>query len=310
MNERKIFLRHLYHKHEINLYNISYIQGIKDYSVLNNITYLFLDYFFTKNDEVFVNTAYAFNDGLDPYLSKKDYTLQTFAGDLKSSVKNINSTGRDYLLELWYAKTFDKLSISAGIVDLSGFVDNVEYSQSEQEQFMNSMFVNNPISYLPSYNPGVLVRYEFNDIYTIRTGISTFDPEDGYYYAVELDYGKNNLNFRPIFYITIDSDDNFSGIGISWDYTLNKNGFWGRISKNLNENLHHFSIGYVKKEFLLKNSTAGIAYGIIDGNLKQRAAELYYRKKIVNHFWITGDIQYIEEKKEDLVYGLRTELSY
>ena len=86
MSERKIFLRHLHHKHKIDIYNVSLLQGIKNYSVLNNITYIFLDYFFTKNDEIFINTAYAFNNGIDTYLAKRNYTLQTFAGDLKSSV--------------------------------------------------------------------------------------------------------------------------------------------------------------------------------------------------------------------------------
>ena len=310
MSERKIFSRHLYHKHKIDIYNVSLLQGIKNYSVLNNITYIFLDYFFTKSDEVFINTAYAVNDGLDPYMSKRGYTLQTFAGDLKSSVKDINNTDRQYLLELWYAKSLNNVTLGFGLVDISGFVDNIEYAQSEQEQFMNSMFVSNPIASYPSYNAGILIRYRFNDTYTLRTAVSSFDPEDGYYYTIELDYGKNTLNLRPIFYTTINAYNNFNGTGISWDYTFNKNGFWGRLSKNLNENLYHFSMGYVRKGFLMKKSILGIAYGFVEGDLSQYALETYYRKKIVKHFWITADLQYIKEKKKDMVYGLRTELSF
>ena len=175
---------------------------------------------------------------------------------------------------------------------------------------MNSMFVSNPIASFPSYNTGLLIRYRFNDNYTLRTAVSSFNPENGYYYTAELDYEKNSLNLRPIFYTTIDSNNNLNGAGISWDYTLNKNGFWGRLSKNLNKNLYHFALGYIRKGILLKKSILEIAYGLIEGNFSQHAVETYYRKKIVKHFWITADLQYIKEEKEDIVYGLRTELSF
>jgi len=299
---KKTFLHHLYHKHIINVENITLFQSVKNYSVLNNTTYLFLDYFITKYDEIFISGGYSFNDGLNNRFDKDNIPYYPYGGDTKSSVENINGSNRDYLLEIWYGRTIGKVSFSAGLIDLAGFVDINKYANSETEDFMNSVFVNNPVAYIPSYNLGFLLNYKAEKNLRLKFAFSDYEPEDGNYLSFEADFLAENFNIRPYYYRVTGS--NIEGIGLSSDFTYENLGLFLRLGSSLVGNTNHFSTGIQYK--ISRYDVVGIGYSSTKEIKEIPVIESYYKKIFTENIHISVDIQYIDNR---YVYSVRGHLS-
>jgi len=103
----------------------------------------------------FAKGSFAEGNGLD---GVGGVSVRVNADDLEDDVKDINGTGRDYLLEAWYAHRFELrdsvgLELTGGIIDATRYIDKNRAANDEIHQFMNEVFVNR--FFLPSYDPGV-----------------------------------------------------------------------------------------------------------------------------------------------------------
>ena len=115
------------------------------------------------NGEVFALASYAKGNGLNE-LGGVSVLLN--ADDLEDDVKNINGSGRDYLLEAWYRHTFQinegaAIRVTGGIISATTYIDHNLLANDEITQFMNEVFVNK--AFLPTYTPGIAVNFDFDN---------------------------------------------------------------------------------------------------------------------------------------------------
>jgi hypothetical protein len=119
----------------------------------------------TEQDQVFVKLGFAAGNGLN---SVSPFVLAPWAADLQDDVKDINGRKRSYLLEAWYAHTFEigkdnSLQIAGGIVDPAFYVNANAYANDEFTQFMNEAFVNSRNAFLPAYDRGGALVWKYQD---------------------------------------------------------------------------------------------------------------------------------------------------
>jgi porin len=110
----------------------------------------------TDADTIFVKFGFAADNALG---EKTPFTVSPWAADLEADVKNINGRDRDYLLTAWYQHVFEfkadyTLSVTAGLIDATDYLDDNAFSNDEYTQFMNGALVNGPHAFLPSYDMG------------------------------------------------------------------------------------------------------------------------------------------------------------
>ncbi len=161
--EKPFIKEHKKHKHKLDFVNALVFQSIKDYSSVYNVSHLFFTLNLDKNNLIFVNTGVSFGNGLNKKLERLGYSISSTADDLEEDLKDINGTGRKYLLEAFYQFNNDRLSFTTGLIDSTAFIDGNEYANDEHTQFLNPSLVNNPIALLPSYNPGINLKLKLTD---------------------------------------------------------------------------------------------------------------------------------------------------
>lgn len=118
-----------------------------------------------ERDEFQITLSYAAGNGLN-YLEL--FSLTPYADDLEDDLKNINGRNRDYLLEAWYKHKFVfsenvSLGITGGIIDATAYIDDNAFANDEIAQFMNSIFVNNSLANLPSYDLGGVAELDISN---------------------------------------------------------------------------------------------------------------------------------------------------
>ena len=309
--QKPFILEHMFHEHKVDFVNSTVYQQIDGYAAVYNSSHIFFDLKFTPDDEIFLNASITFGNGITKETEKEGYSISTTADDLEDYLKDINDTGRDYLLELFYQKSIGNFTFIGGLIDSTAFIDANRYANDEHLQFLNCAFVNNPIAVLPSYNPGVYIHYQI----TGSTGISGVymqnKPDQGNVGIVEIEYETENIGIRP-YYFYVFGGEELKGFGLSGDYSFGNKGLFLRIG-NSNTDQDYFISGGFEISKILKNDRVGFGYGYIHGKNETddiHVSEAYYSYSLNKHITLSLDIQYMKEVKKDFIYGSRLYLSF
>ena len=103
------------------------------------------------------------------------------------------------IVELFYEVSLtERLSLTVGKIDFSGFFDASAYANDETAQFLNGALVNNPTVPFPDYSLGVILSYDLADNWYLMGGVAdaqadgretgfntAFHDEDYFVYLVE-----------------------------------------------------------------------------------------------------------------------------
>ena len=147
----------------------------------------------TDQDQFFVKFGFAAGNGLN---EDSPFALEPWAVDMEDGVKNINGRDRSYLLEAWYAHTFqlapdNSVQITGGIIDPAFYVNESAFANNEYTQFMNEAFVNARNAFLPAFDGGGALVWKLKDWTFTGIGMNVGENDDGNnynYYAAEADY--------------------------------------------------------------------------------------------------------------------------
>ena len=308
--EKPFIKEHKEHKHKIDFVNATVFQAIKRYSTIYNTSHIFFTYHINRNNLFFINSGIAFGDGLNKKLERLGITIGSTAEDLEEYLKDVNGTGRKYILEAFYQFNNDIVSFTAGLIDSTAFIDSNEYANDEHTQFLNPSLVNNPIAVLPSYNLGANLKLKLTDY--LETDILYMEnkPDNGNVGAIEFDFSFKNLNLRPYYYYLFGNSEN-KGFGLSGDYTYRNLGLFFRLGKNNTDYKNFYSFGI--NTDLKKFRNIGIGYSFTYNNPDAnniKVIEFYHNYKFTEQITFTTDLQYLKEDKERLVYGFRVYFVY
>ncbi len=305
--EKPFILEHLYHTHTVDLTNTTVYQQIDNYSSIYNITNIFFSYFFTEKDHFFVSISVAIGNGIVNHTKKLNYSIEPTGANLEEYIENINNTGRKHFTEIWYHRTNKNLDFVAGIIDSASFVDENEFANDENLQFLNNAFINNPVAPMPSFNPGVYFKLSHKNL-DYKILYMENKPDKGNFSVFQINYHQKNLNIRPYVYRVFGVEKE-SGFGISADYTLNNSGFFLRIGNSFyGEN--SFYSGGIQKSNNKRNERLGFGIALLNKSVNTYIGEAYYNKNLTSHLSITFDIQYMKETEEDLILGSRLYIIY
>jgi porin len=171
-----------------------------------------VDYRPTVSNQVFALASYAKGNGLK---GLGGVSVQVNADDLEDDVKDINGSGRDYLLEAWYRHNFQinpraVVSATAGIIDATNYLDHNRLANDEITQFMNEAFVNR--AFLPSYDPGVALGFAFEnwhvDAVWMDADIVTDQGRVGYtFYGADVGVSINTRLGAGDYHLIVQSTD-------------------------------------------------------------------------------------------------------
>jgi hypothetical protein len=289
----------------------------------------------TGQDELFVKLGFASGNGLD---DKSPFILAPWAAD----VKDINGSGRDYLLTAWYRHTFtlrqdSTLDATVGIIDATDYLDENVYSNDEYTQFMNEALVNGPNAFLPSYDAGGALAWTTGP-WSLRGVVMKVDENDDgndfTFYGMQLGYtlqsGLGEGNYRVIVNRSSDDflDDNGdsthrrAAVLLSFDQQLGDvvGAFlrigWQDDDAAVNyEAIWSGGINISGSPWNRGADNIGLGYAYIDGgNLdvsRSQVAEAYYRFAINDHLALSADIQYLQDDLRNqqnpagFIYGMR-----
>ena len=299
--EKPFVQEHLFHEHRINFINASVFQQYKGYGALYNTSHIFFYLDLNGEDKLFLNASITFGDGITKKTEEEGFTLTPTGDDLESYLKDINGTGRKYLLELAYEKSFKNLNFSVGLLDSTSYIDTNEYANDEHTQFLNTALINNQVVPLPSYNPGAYLHYELSRNLALSLLYIDNEPDPGNAGILQLEISAGGFNLRP--YYSYVFGGNSKGFGISGDITLSeKAGIFFRFGSG---NSQDFLSGGFELRKLLFNDKLGLGYAYLKDKLSHSVVELYYSLKILKYLTVSLDIQYLNEEKEAFIYGLR-----
>jgi len=257
---------------------------------------------------LFLNVSLSFGNGLNKTFEKSGFNSLPSADDLERDVKDINGTGRKYLLEAYLSYKGRSKKFYVGFLDTTAFFDPNEFANDEQNQFLNTDLVNNPLATLPSYNPALILNLNFNHNFSFQFGWSQGDPDTESVYLTQL--GFSSEDYHIFLYYTHSPLEEVKSFGISSDYSFENFGFFFRFGKNnLNEYSYFVSVGGT---FSFKGKEIGIGYAFKKGKELKNAnvLETYFKHILSEHFHITFDYQLIEDVKNTYVLGLRLNFEY
>lgn len=306
----------------------------------------------TPNDEFAIRVGWAKENGINKY---SPFYLKPLAMDLRDDLHNINGRSRDHIKELWYAKSLNisansTLKMTLGIIDATAFIDENRFANDEYTQFMNEVFVNNPLANLISYDYGVALEWEKNPFTLKLIGMQSKTEEERKLYnyvGIELGTKWENLlgegNLRVYGYRTNKKFPNWDsdfpkrkalkGLGISFDHDLVKDrlGIFTRLGfqddKAQVDYKSMYSLGINSNVCLYnKKITLGVGYGFLKAPSKHpelkntRVYEGYialplYEKGGFSSV-LTFDWQYMRDKlKEEVdrkgnIWGVRFNLGF
>lgn len=309
--EKPFIKEHKLHKHRIDFVNSTVFQQMNSYGAIYNTSHIFLTMDFSKTDEIFINTSVSFGNGIKEKLSREGYSISSTADDLEKDLKNINDTGRKYLMEFFYQRKIENFVLIGGLIDAAAFVDANRYANDEHTQFLNDIFVNNPIATIPSYNPGFYIKYSPIKSVSVSGVFIQNKPEKGNVGIAEVEYETETLSIRPYYFYVF--QEKHKGFGVSSDYAFSDRfGVFFRGGISNVEYDYLLSGGFEIKKWITDNKI-GVGAGFIKGKAGIEniyVCECYYTVNLNKHLYISGDLQYIKEKREDIVLGGRVYLSY
>lgn len=236
------------------------------------------------------------------------FSLAPWGADLEDDLENINGSDVDYLQNLWYRRTLQssesgELAVTVGFIDSTEFLDQNAFANDEYTQFLNEVFVNAPVSFVPAYDLGAAVEWSRGAWSVNGSVMRVAENDDGnafFFGGVQLGYAvENNLgegNYRLV--LTGTSDDFLSPDGsatrpllaalISADQTIGESfGVWTRVGRQDDRaRVTHASIysGGVDVSGELwgrQGDNAGVGYAYLDGGndgiSSTHAVEAYVR---------------------------------
>jgi len=283
----------------------------------------------TEKDEFQLTLSYASGNALNKILEDNDFP-STYADDLEKDLENGNN-----LLEAWYKKTFDlsqgiSLGLTFGIIDATAYIDDNAFANDELAQFMNEVFVNNPLAELPSYDIGGVVELGVDSLSVKALMMNTEEDGDNYdYYAFQVGYTlKTPLgegNYRVYGFATSNKSKDLKGAGISIDQKLTEEvGAFARFGYKKDGSKEKFGSGGVNingKFWGRESDEAGIGLAYIDseGDSSTLVGELYAKFQLFENEDIASDItfdfQYIKNTQNNTdqtgtFYGVRWNVSF
>jgi porin len=282
----------------------------------------------TRSDEIFVKFGFAadnaLNDGTSPFY------LAPWAATLEDDVKDINGRNRDYLLTAWYKHIFtisdeQQISLTGGIIDATDYLDENAFSNDEYTQFMNEALVNGPQGFLPSFDIGGAVEWDYGRFAIKGVVMNVGENDDGNsynYYGVQFSYSQTfNLgegNYRVILSRTSEDflnpegteTENLSSLLLSFDQEVGDIfGTWIRLGWASDdaavdwESLYSGGINIMGRTWQRPDDTIGIGYAYLDGgNMgidNSQVFETYYRFAFNEYLAATADMQYIKDNMDD-----------
>ena len=270
------------------------------------------------------------------------FYLAPWAADLEDDVKDINGSGRDYLLTAWYMHTCEVandtiLSVAGGIIDATDYLDENAYANDEFTQFMNVALVNGPNGFLPSYDLGGAVRWEKENFSTAGVFMHINENDEGSsynFYGLQFGYTlagpTGEGTYRLILAGTSDEFLDMDGTGtenlkcaiLSFDQQLGTHfGVWLRFGIQDDEaaifykNLYSGGLDVSGSLWGRELDNIGIGYAYLDeGNNDletSRVLESYIRFGLNDYLAFTMDIQYMKdtyessEQTDGFIYGIR-----
>ncbi len=290
----------------------------------------------TEVDEFSLRASFAKENGIKKY---SPFILSPNADDLRDDLHNINGRSRDHLQELWYARTFSlpgnsTLKATLGIIDGTAFIDDNRFANDEIGQFMNEVFVNNPLANLISYDYGVALEFEKGPFHLRALGMQSkteesenprFDKKNYNYYALQLGYKFDTSlgegNYRIYIFSTNkkfpdwkeEDKEALKGWGVSFDQDVIKErlgvffraGFQDDSAEIDYKSMYSFGLEY-RCKVLNRNFTFGAGYAYLKAPSKNEelkstrayeaylAIPLYEVEKKFNSV-LTFDWQYMED---------------
>jgi porin len=245
-------------------------------------------------NELFLKLGFGADNGLNPV---SPWVLVPWAADLEDNVKDINSSGRDYLLSAWYKHRFafddDRvLGASFGILDSTDYLDGNTYANDEYTQFMNEAFVNSGSYGLPSYAPGAGLEWTSGPWSLNAVGLNLAENDDGNNFnfwgvqaGYQLDTALGTGNYRLIF------------AGTSSDF-LDPEGAKQERRRDYKA-LYSAGLVFNGNARGREADTVGVAYAYLDdGNLDiehSQVVEADHRIGINDHLGRAADVQYLDD---------------
>ncbi|MEA3277728.1 MAG: carbohydrate porin [Pseudomonadota bacterium] len=251
--------------------------------------------------------------------------LPPYNGPLEDDVKDINGSGRNYLLEAWYRHTLEftdggHLAATGGIIDSTRYIDENRYANDEDTQFMNPAFAtpdNRPGA--PSYDPGVALElhgglWSLKGVY-MKGSNESIDDFD--YFAVQAGYHHSAAtvpgNYRILAYRAAGrlkkprgQSDNarMHGLGASIDQALGDG--WGIFFRAFIQNDKEpvvydrdvsGGISINGRHWGRPDDVLGIAYAYLTGSDQAKidhshVAEVYLKFHFLRDVDVTFDVQY------------------
>ncbi len=120
---------------------------------------LMVDYRPTHRDALHAWVRFAAGNALN---TVGGIALEPYGDPLEDELQDINGSGRNYLLEAWYRRSFEladeaSLSLTAGIIDAGEYLGENEFADESDTQFMNEALETSNMDML-SYNPGAILE--------------------------------------------------------------------------------------------------------------------------------------------------------
>lgn len=296
----------------------------------------------SDSDEISAKFGFGGGNGLN---TRSPFVYSTWAADVEDDYKDIGGRNRDYLLTAWYKHTFhfsgnSTLGVTGGIIDATDYLDENVYSNDEFTQFMNQALVNGPNGFLPSYDLGGALEWEYGDFVLrgVVMGIGQNEEEEGgraynFYggmlgYRLDTRLGEGNcrvtFNFTNEAFNNPDGNDKEAKICVllSFDQQLGDVlGAWVRLGRQdddpviICEKLYSGGLSISGKWWNREDDNIGIGYAYLDGgNMdvdSMNVFEAYGRFALNQYLALTADLQYMKDDYDQgddpdgFVYGLR-----
>lgn len=283
-----------------------------------------------------------------------DDGVTSFYGEVNDTVGetlNSDGKGRFAVTQLYYSLPVAGGDLSMGLLDASGLLDVNQIADDEYTQFMGSPFVNNPSVEYPDFALGANYHVDFNDTFGYQVFVSStggLEDEDDPTYGNVFDVGESGKGVFVANELLWETDYIYGSLG-AWyngsDHTefaspsrtdkANYGAYtsaggdiasgqwvaWGGIANDKVSAASDFlGLAYSQP---LGDMTLGMAVSrtgdsddLPGRSAAIKQAELYLRIPVANSFYVTPDVQYVDNSGFDpdrdgaLVAGLRAGLEF
>ena len=246
------------------------------------------------------------------------------------------------------------LGATLGLIDSTDYLDNNKYANDEYTQFMNEAFVNTPQVSLPSYDWGAALQWDIG-LWSLRAvymnvgldeeEITGFEGDTNQNYSDSYDFvgfeigyllqtGIGEGNYRVVYTTTSDdfndplgNDEQRLTVAISFNQELGDSlGAFLRVLIQSEDavvryrNVNVIGLDIRGNLWGRVDDNIGLGIGYLDGGnqkiINSYVAETYYRFIIDERFALTGDLQYMQDIRQDgknpegFILGLRADIQF